>query len=194
MSSRTQLVEHLRDREVLFVLDNCGHVQDSAARLVRDLLEQCPRVSVVASTRHALAVPGEQIQQVPPLAVPAPERESGSPEGLLHYDSVRLFVDRATASWSQFAVTEANQAAMAELVRRLDGVPLAIELASARVRSVSVEQILDRLADRFALLNRGSRAAEPPADPVENLHRKLGFTSRTQVAAWVAVRQARAGD
>ena len=158
---RAQLVEHLREREVLLVLDNCEHVQDTAAALVRDLLEACPRLSVVATTRHALEVPGEQIQQVPPLAVPAGDRESGSPEGLLAYDSVRLFVDRAMASWSQFEVTAANQAAVAELVRRLDGVPLAIELASVRVRSLSVEQILARLADRFALLTRGSRAAEP---------------------------------
>ena len=158
---RAQLVEHLRDRELLLVLDNCEHIQDTASALVGELLGACPGLSVVATTRHALEVPGELIQQVPPLAVPAGDRDSGSPDGLLAYDSVRLFVDRATASWSQFEVTATNQGAVAELVRRLDGVPLAIELASVRVRSLSVEQILARLADRFALLTRGSRAAEP---------------------------------
>lgn len=158
---RARLVEHLRERELLLVLDNCEHVQETAAGLVRELLEACPGLHVVATTRHALGVPDEQVQQVPPLAVPTADREGGSPEGLLHYDAVRLFVDRALASWSHFQVTPENQAAVAELVRRLDGVPLAIELASVRVRSLSVEQILERLNDRFALLTRGNRAAEP---------------------------------
>jgi len=160
-SARDRLLEHLRDRELLLVLDNCEHVQDAAAELVTDLLAQCPGVRVIATSRHAFGVEGEQLLPVPPLPVPSGDRDPRSPESLMHYDSVRLFVDRATASWAAFEVTAANQAALAELVRRLDGVPLAIELASVRVRSLSVEQILERLADRFRLLSRGDRSALP---------------------------------
>jgi non-specific serine/threonine protein kinase len=155
-----RLVAHLAGRELLLVLDNCEHVQADARRLAADLLDACPGLHVVATSRHALGVPGERLLDVPPLTVPDPDRD-GSPEGLMHYDAVRLFVDRATASWSAFEVTDANQAALAELVRRLDGVPLALELAAVRVRTLSVQQILDRLEDRFALLSRGSRPAMP---------------------------------
>ena len=156
-----QLVEYLQDRELLLVLDNCEHVQHAVSLLVGQLLEACPRVRVLATSRHSFAIPGEHLLSIPPMPVPTPGRDVSSPEGLMHYDAVRLFVDRATASWSPFEVNAGNQAALAELLRRLDGVPLAIELASVRVRSLSVEQILDRLADRFALLTRGSRAALP---------------------------------
>src|SRR3954469_16821782 len=157
----TRLVTHLRERELLLVLDNCEHVQKAATDLAAALLDACPQLQMIATSRHALGVPGAYVLQVPPLGVPAVDRESSSPEGLLNYDAVRLFVDRATSSWSAFEVTAANQHALAELVRRLDGVPLAIELASVRVRSLSVQQILERLADRFALLSRGDRAALP---------------------------------
>ncbi|WP_148572459.1 ATP-binding protein [Nocardioides caldifontis] len=157
-----RLVTHLQDRELLLVLDNCEHVQDAAARLVVRLLGAAPGLRVITTSRHALHVEGEYLLSVPPLGVPGGGRRAdASPEGLMHYDAVRLFVDRATASWSPFQVTTGNQGALAELVRRLDGMPLAIELASVRVRSLTVEQILERLADRFALLNRGDRAAMP---------------------------------
>src|SRR5512144_144302 len=158
-SPTERLVAHLRDRQLLLVLDNCEHVQQAAAALVAELLDSCPGVRVLVTSRHALALPGELVLTVPPLPMPAPGQVAGSPEALMHYDAVRLFVDRATACWSSFRVSEVNQEALAELVRRLDGMPLAIELASVRVRSLTVEQILERLSDRFALLTRGSRAA-----------------------------------
>ena len=101
--------------------------------------------------------------------MPASGRAAGSPEALMHYDAVRLFVDRATASWPSFQVTAANQDALAELVRRLDGMPLAIELASVRVRSLTVQQLLDRLSDRFAVLTRGNRAALPRQQTLQAL-------------------------
>jgi predicted ATPase/DNA-binding CsgD family transcriptional regulator len=155
------LVAHLRSREMLLVLDNCEHLEEAAAALVDRLLAACPRLKVITTSRHALQLPDEHLLPVPPLSVPAPDRGARSPEGLLGYDAVRLFVDRATASWASFEVTEANEEPLAELVRHLDGMPLAIELASVRVRSLSVQQILERLVDRFTLLSRGSRTATP---------------------------------
>ncbi len=159
-SPTERLVAHVRDRELLLVLDNCEHVQEAAAALTAELLSSCPDVRVLVTSRHALGLPGELVLTVPPLPLPKPGA-AGAPEALTHNDAVRLFVDRATASWSSFQVTEVNRDALAELVRRLDGMPLAIELAAVRVRSLTVEQILDRLSDRFALLTRGSRAALP---------------------------------
>jgi len=155
------LLAHLHDRALLLVVDNCEHLQDAAAALITQVIGACPDVHVVATSRHALAVDGEHLLPVPPLPVPQAGRDAGSLEGLLSYDSVRLFAERATDSSPSFAVTDTNQQAVADLVRRLDGVPLAIELASVRVRSLSVHQILHRLDDRFRLLTRGDRAARP---------------------------------
>jgi non-specific serine/threonine protein kinase len=168
-SSADRLVAHLRDRELLLVLDNCEHVQEAAAALAAQVLAGCPGVRVLATSRHALALPGELVLTVPPLPMPRPGRSGTAPEALLQYDAVQLFVDRATASWSSFRVTAANHDALAELVRRLDGMPLAIELAAVRVRSMTVEQILHRLDDRFALLTRGSRAALPRQQTLQAL-------------------------
>lgn len=168
-SPTERLVAHLRDRQLLLVLDNCEHVQEAAAGLAAELLSRCPGVRVLATSRHELALPGELVLTVPPLPMPGPGQAAGSPEALMHYDAVRLFVDRATASWSSFQVTEANQDALAELVRRLDGMPLAIELAAVRARSLTVRQVLDRLSDRFALLTRGNRAALPRQQTLQAL-------------------------
>ena len=168
-SPTERLVTHLRDRELLLVLDNCEHVQEAAAALAAELLASCPGVRVLATSRHELALPGELVLTVPPLPMPGPGQVAGSPEALMHYDAVRLFVDRATASWSSFQITVANQDALAELVRRLDGMPLAIELAAVRARSLTVQQVLDRLSDRFALLTRGNRAALPRQQTLQAL-------------------------
>jgi non-specific serine/threonine protein kinase len=168
-SPTERLVAHLRDRQLLLVLDNCEHVQEAAAALAAEVLSSCPGVRVLVTSRQALALPGELVLTVPPLPVPGPGRPAGSPEALMHYDAVRLFVDRASASWSSFRVTAVNQDALAELIRRLDGMPLAIELASVRVRSLTVEQILDRLSNRFALLSRGNRAALPRQQTLQAL-------------------------
>ena len=168
-SPHERLVGHLRNRELLLVLDNCEHVQEAAATLAAELLSACPGVRVVATSRHALGLPGELVLNVPPLPMPGAGTAAGSPEALMHYDAVRLFVDRATASWPSFRVTAQNQDAVAELVRRLDGMPLAIELAAVRVRSLTVGQIVERLSDRFALLTRGSRAALPRQQTLQAL-------------------------
>jgi predicted ATPase/DNA-binding CsgD family transcriptional regulator len=168
-SPTERLVAHLRDRQLLLVLDNCEHVQEAATALAAELLAECPDIRVLATSRHALGLPGELVLDVQPLPTPGAGRTAGSPEALMHYDAVRLFVERATSSWSSFRVTAANQEALAELVRRLDGVPLAIELASVRVRSLTVEQILHRLSDRFALLTQGNRAALPRQQTLQAL-------------------------
>jgi len=168
-SPTERLVSHLRDRQLLLVLDNCEHVQEAAAALAAELLASCPGVRVLVTSRHALGLPGELVLTVPPLPTPGPGQAARSPEALMHYDAIRLFVDRATASWPSFQVTAVNQNALAELVRRLDGMPLAIELASVRVRSLTVEQILHRLSDRFALLTRGNRAALPRQQTLQAL-------------------------
>ena len=168
-SPHERLVEHLRNRQLLLVLDNCEHVQEAAATLVAELLAACPGVRFLVTSRHALGLAGELVLTVPPLPMPGVGRSAGSPEALMHYDAVRLFVDRATASWSSFRVTASNQDAVAELVRRLDGMPLAIELAAVRVRSLTVGQILDRLSNRFALLRQGSREALPRQQTLEAL-------------------------
>src|SRR3954470_4572805 len=115
-----KLVEHLQERSLLLVLDNCEHVQEAVAALTSRLLSCCTALNVVATSRHALGVEDEHLLPVTPLPVPSPGRDGRSPKGLMHYDSVRLFSERATASWPAFEVTDSNQQAVTDLVRRLD--------------------------------------------------------------------------
>ncbi len=154
-----QLTGYLADRQTLLVLDNFEHLLPACAVLVDVLLRDCPRLTVLATSREPLAIRGEVLYPVAPLPVPEPGRVSVA--DLARCDSVALFLSRARATSPDFALTGANAAAVAELCRRLDGVPLAIELAAARVRILAPQQILDRLSDRFALLSRGSRDAPP---------------------------------
>ncbi|MFE5703450.1 protein kinase [Rhodococcus koreensis] len=155
---REVLVEHLAVQELLLVLDNCEQVVDVVAELAGPLLRVCPRLRILATSREPLSIGGEAVLRVPPLAVPDPERRP-SLRGLPKYDAVTLFVERAAAAVPGFALTEENAAAVAGICHRLDGLPLPIELAAARLRAMSPEQILDRLTDRYALLTRGSRGA-----------------------------------
>ncbi|HEV7993726.1 MAG TPA: BTAD domain-containing putative transcriptional regulator [Gemmatimonadaceae bacterium] len=138
------LIASLCDVRALVVLDNCEHVVDGCAELVEALLRSCPRVTIVATSREALGVASETAWLVPPLASD---------------EAVQLFVERARASLPSFALTNANAQPVAEICRRLDGIPLAIELAAARVRVLSPEQIARRLDDAFRLLTTGSRTA-----------------------------------
>jgi predicted ATPase/DNA-binding CsgD family transcriptional regulator len=154
------LRDYLRDSDLLLVVDNCEHLAGPVGRLVADLMRAAPGLRVIATSREPLSVPGEYVVPVPPLALPAP----GAAESLAQLrqnEAVSLFTERAAAASGTFELTAANQAAVADLVRRLDGLPLAIELAAVRTRVLAPEQILDRLADRFALLTGGSRAALP---------------------------------
>lgn len=155
-TAEERLAAHLSQRETLLILDNCEHLRDAAAALTADLLRSCPSLRILTTTRHVLSVVGEHVIAVSPLPVPD---GSVTGEALMRYDAVRLFVERAGASHSAFRVTEDNAGSITELVRRLDGMPLAIELASVRVRALTPQQILERLDDRFGLLSRGDRSA-----------------------------------
>jgi predicted ATPase/class 3 adenylate cyclase len=154
------LVKFVKDRQLLVILDNCEHLLHACAELTRQLLQAGARLKVLTSSREPLHVPGETTYPVPALALPDP-RQSITIEALMEFDAVRLFVDRAVTVQPAFKVTPGNARALAEICQRLDGIPLAIELAAANVRSLSVEKIAERLSDRFRLLTRGSRTALP---------------------------------
>ncbi|MDA8203995.1 MAG: LuxR C-terminal-related transcriptional regulator [Chloroflexi bacterium] len=157
---RDLLLSYLRERELLLLVDNCEHLLDAAALLVTLILRAAPGVRVIATSREPLSVPGEHVLLVPPLELPRTEPDE--PLGQLRAnESVGLFVERAAAASGRFDLTAANRPAVVDLCRRLDGLPLAIELAAVRTRVLSVEEIGDRLADRFGLLTGGSRAAQP---------------------------------
>jgi predicted ATPase len=147
------------DQRLLLVLDNCEHLVRPAP-LAEQLLRSGPQLRILASSREPLRVSGEASFPVPTLAVPA-SQDPVAVEALRQYPAVHLFVDRATAVLPTFGLTEHNAPAVAEICRRLDGIPLAIELAAARVRALSVENIAARLNDRFHLLTGGNRTALP---------------------------------
>jgi predicted ATPase/class 3 adenylate cyclase/Tfp pilus assembly protein PilF len=153
------LVRFVRDRKLLVVLDNCEHVVQACAELAKRLLQAGPQVRVLASSRDALRIAGEAIFQVAPLA--APGQAEQSVEALLANDAVRLFVDRAAAVQPAFRLTAKAASAVAEICRRLDGIPLALELAAARTRSMPIEAIAVRLNDRFKLLTTADRTVLP---------------------------------
>ena len=150
------LVRFVRERRMLLLLDNCEHVLASCAHLAKELLQAGPGLTILASSREPLHVAGESVYPLPALAVPA-ERES--PAALVKFDSVRLFLDRATAVQPAFKVN-GNAAAVIAICRRLDGIPLAIELAAARVGSLPVERIAARLADALSMLKGGDRTTQ----------------------------------
>ncbi|MGP4027097.1 LuxR C-terminal-related transcriptional regulator [Actinomadura sp. 3N407] len=154
------LVERLRDRRALVILDNCEHLLDECAILAETLLRSAPELRILATSRHVLGIVGEQTLSVPTLSLHGlgPRAAARTPATS---DAVQLFTERARAVLPGFAVTEANREAVELICRRLDGLPLAIELAAVRLRVLSVQQLLDRLDDRFRLLTGGSRAALP---------------------------------
>jgi predicted ATPase/DNA-binding CsgD family transcriptional regulator len=159
------LAEHLAGRELLLVLDNCEHLIAACAALADALLRACPGLRLLATSREPLNIAGESVWPVPSLSLPV--AGAGSSEApvpaLLQSEAVRLFVERASAAAPGFALTSQNAAAVAQVCRQVDGLPLAVELAAARVRALTVEQIAERLAnhERFRLLSAGSRTAAP---------------------------------
>jgi predicted ATPase/class 3 adenylate cyclase len=154
------LRKFVTDRRLLLVLDNCEHLAQACAELARELLEAGPHVRILASSRERLNIRGEKTYPLAPLAVPLP-RQNMRPEGLATFAAARLFVERARDAQPDFAVTAENATAVAEICHRLDGIPLALELAAARVRAMSVDTIASRLSDRFKLLRGGDRTAMP---------------------------------
>jgi predicted ATPase/class 3 adenylate cyclase len=154
------LVDTLRPKTLLLLLDNCEHLLPECAQVAAALLRHCPRLRILATSREGLGVGGETTYLVPSLALPDPKRLPPV-ERLTQYEAVRLFIDRAVAAAPSFNVTNRNAPAVAQTCHRLDGIPLAIELAAARVKALPVEQIAERLDDRFQLLTGGSRTALP---------------------------------
>ena len=154
-----QLCAFLLRRKALIVLDNCEHLIDASARLIHTLLEHCPAVSIVATSREVLGLPGETVWRVPPLTLPLVEATSLA--AIAESDAVALFCQRARAAQCGFALSETNSAAVARICRRLDGAPLALELAAARLRMLSPHQIAEGLDERFRLLTGGARTAVP---------------------------------
>jgi non-specific serine/threonine protein kinase len=154
------LSDHLASKKVLLVLDNVEHLLDACVQLVSEILLRCRNVAVLVTGRERLAMAGELTYRVPSLIVPGPH-DDVAPDALLAYDGVRLFVDRARLLRPHFSVTSENAASLGSICYRLDGIPLAIELAAPRLRSMSVEELSQRLDHRFALLTDGSRTALP---------------------------------
>ena len=154
------LADYLQARRVLLVLDQCEHLADACAVLADALLRACPGLRILATSRHVLGVAGEVTVPIPPMTVPAMDSPD-EPGELLRFEAVRFFAERAAAILPGFAVNASNGAAVAEVCRALDGIPLAVELAAVRLRSLSPGQILDRLDSRFQLLSAGGPAGAP---------------------------------
>ncbi len=154
------IVTWMRRKHLLLILDNCEHVLDDAAKLTEFILQQCPKVSILATSRQALGLAGEQVLRLAPLGLPDPAthvlaRDAGA------YPALALFIDRAKAVNKSFAISDDDAYMIAEICRHLDGLPLAIELAAARVKVLSIDGLAQRLDHRFALLTGGSRTALP---------------------------------
>jgi predicted ATPase len=159
--------DYLRGKQLLLILDNCEHLIETCAELVDHFLHACPKLKIVTSSREALGIDGETVYRVPSLSLPSAQDvilaagDGGRSEGLMDYESIRLFTERAIKANPQFALTRDNALYVAQICERLDGIPLAIELAAARVKLFTPGQIAERLGDRFKLLTGGSRSALP---------------------------------
>jgi predicted ATPase/class 3 adenylate cyclase/DNA-binding CsgD family transcriptional regulator len=158
LSPLERVVTYLARQDALVIFDNCEHVVTAASQSIAAVLSECPKVTVIATSREPLGVTGEVTWRVPPLSLPDADDEP-SVDRLLRSEAVRLFVERASEARPAFRVDTGNAAAVAAICVRLDGIPLAIELAAARVRALSPQRILDGLGDRFRLLTGGARTA-----------------------------------
>jgi len=160
------LIDCLQAKKTLLLLDNCEHVLPSCRALAHTLLRACPKLTILATSREPLAIQGEAAWPVPTLSTPDPAKPGG-PRRLMQFESVRLFAERARAADPAFDITTETATAVASICRQLDGIPLAIELAAARVRNLSIAQIADRLHDRFKLLKSSGGAALPRHQTLE---------------------------
>ena len=154
------LIGHLKHKQLLLILDNCEHVVAEVSRLANAILRSCHDVRILATSREALNLNGETLYRMPSLAVPAPSKHL-SAEAALSHGAVALFEERGRAANARFAVTDANAVVVADVCRRLDGIPLAIELAAARLRVLTANQLAQKLDERFRLLTGGDRTALP---------------------------------
>ncbi len=154
------VLAYLKERRLLLVLDNCEHVVAEAARVVDTILHGCPHVKLIVTSREGLNVSGERVYRMPSLQVPPPGENLRASDAAA-YESIALFADRATAADARFNLTDDNAPVVADICRRLDGIALAIELAAPRVKVLAVEQLSQRLDERFRILTGGSRSALP---------------------------------
>ena len=154
------LSDYLLDRELVLILDNCEHLIEACATLSESLLRACPNLKILATSREGLGISGELTYRVPSLSLPDPQNIP-SPEDISRYESTKLFIERALFAQPTFVLSERNAPMVTSICHRLDGIPLAIELAAARVKTLSLEEITARLDDRFRLLTGGSRTALP---------------------------------
>ena len=157
---RATLLDYLRTKKLLLVLDNCEHLLPACAEMAETFVRSCPGLRILATSREPLGVLGELVWRVPSLSLPE-TRPEPRVEHQMQYEAVRLFVERASAVQPAFTLTPQNASGVAAVCRRLDGIPLAIELAAARMRALSVDQIAVRLDERFSLLTGGGRTALP---------------------------------
>ncbi len=162
------LTEHVKDKRLLLLLDNCEHLLDGCAQLADALLRHSAHLTILASSREALGIGGEQIYRVPSLSLPDP-KQAYTPASVAAFEAVQLFIDRALFARADFEVTSENASTLASICQRLDGIPLAIELAAARVRLLSLEEINRKLDQRFRLLTGGSRTALPRQQTLRSL-------------------------
>ena len=169
-----RLAAYLEARHLLLVLDNCEHVIEECARIGAYLLVRCPRLALLATSREPLAINGEVVLRVPALNLPN-EAELVNRASLLHYDALRLFVERARAADLLFRLTDGNARVVAEICRRLDGIPLALELAAVRVRGMGMAALAKRLDQRFQLLTGGDRSTLPRQ---QTLHAMIDWSYR----------------
>jgi predicted ATPase/DNA-binding CsgD family transcriptional regulator len=162
----SRLIDYVASKRLLIVLDNCEHLVDACAVLADAMLREAPLMRILATSRQPLGVAGETIVQVHPLSVPAAD-ERVTPDRLAQSEAVALLLERAREAGAPIEVTPSNQAAVIELARRLDGMPLAIELACVRLRTLGLDQVVERLNDRFGLLVGGTRTAPPRQQTLE---------------------------
>ena len=155
------VTDYLRGKQSLLVLDNCEHLIETCAQLSDHFLHACPKLKIIASSREALGINGETVYHVPSLSLPQDVEDLQDVESLMNYEATRLFTERALKANPQFTLTKENAPSVTQICRRLDGIPLAIELAAARVKLFTPQQIAERLDDRFKLLTGGSRTALP---------------------------------
>jgi predicted ATPase/class 3 adenylate cyclase len=150
------VIDYLRARQLLLIFDNCEHLIEAIAQIADQLLHACPQLKIISSSREALGIHGETVYRVPSLSLP-----DNSADSLMRSEATRLFIERAKKAEPRFHLTDHNASPIAQICLRLDGIPLAIELAAARIKLFTPEQIAERLDDRFKLLTGGSRTALP---------------------------------
>ncbi len=170
------LINYLKPKNILLILDNCEHLIEESASLCQSLLNSCPNLKIVATSREGIGIIGETIWQTPPLSLPFATAYSdltSKPDSLFESlrssEAVQLLVERAKAVQPDFELRPQNSRAIAQICQSLDGIPLALELAAARMRSLEVEQIAARLEDRFQLFKNGNRTALPRQQTLQNL-------------------------